>query len=88
MRQVTLEKYNLFGYRAYDRDPENSAQSFENYAKAIEDVSKALKQDYLTENGPFYNGTTLESVNKKYASDEEWYLKVYAYMEYLYDKLG
>ena len=86
--KIATEKYNLFGYRAYDRDPENSAQSFETYAKAIEDVAKAVKQDYLTQGGAFYNGTTIESVNKKYASDEEWYLKVYAYMEYLYDKLG
>ena len=85
---LAKEKYNLFGYKAYDRDPINSAQTFENYEDAIETITKALKENYLTENAVFYNGTTIESVNKKYASDEEWAKKIYAYMEYLYDKLG
>ena len=86
--QIANEKHNLFGYQAYDRDPLNSAKEFEDYKEGIETVAKALRENYLTEGGAFYNGTTIESVNKKYASDEEWYLKVYAYMEYLYDKLG
>ncbi len=85
---IAKEKYNLFGYKAYDRDPEENAQVFENYEECIETVAEALATNYLSETGKYYNGTTLEAVNQKYASDENWYTKVYAYMEYLYDKLG
>ena len=84
---LAKEKNNLFGYRAYDRDPINSAQDFESYVDAINVVAEALHKNYLTPTGSFYNGTTIESVNQKYASDKAWHEKVYKYMEYLYDKL-
>ena len=85
---LAIEKNNLFGYRAYDRDPINSAQDFESYEDAINVVAEALSKNYLTPTGSFYNGTTIESVNKKYASDKAWHEKVFSYMELLYDKLG
>ena len=85
---LAKEKNNLFGYRAYDRDPINSAQDFESYEDAINVVAEALSKNYLTPTGSFYNGTTIESVNKKYASDKAWHEKVFSYMELLYDKLG
>ncbi|MBR0426862.1 MAG: G5 domain-containing protein [Clostridia bacterium] len=84
---LAKEKNNLFGYRAYDRDPINSAQDFESYVDAINVVAEALHKNYLTPTGSFYNGTTIESVNQKYASDKAWHEKVYSYMEYLYGKL-
>ena len=85
---LAKEKNNLFGYKAYDRDPINSAQDFDTYEDAINVVAEALSNNYLTSTGSFYNGTTLQAVNTKYASDKAWYEKVYSYMEYLYDKLG
>lgn len=84
---IAREKNNLFGYRAYDRSPMESAKDFEDYEECINVVAEALSKNYLTETGSYYNGKTIESVNKKYASDEGWARKVYAYMEYLYDKL-
>lgn len=84
---LAKEKKNLFGYKAYDRDPINSAQDFESYEDAINTVAEALSKNYLTPTGSFYYGTTLEAVNKKYASDSGWHEKVFSYMEYLYDKL-
>lgn len=86
--QIAKNKNNLFGYGAYDRDPEGCANEFETYADAINTVASALKNNYLTETGSYYNGTTVEAVNTRYASDEKWSEKVYKYMEYLYDKLG
>lgn len=86
--QIAKNKNNLFGYGAYDRDPEGCANEFETYADAINTVASALKTNYLTETGSYYNGTSAEAVNTRYASDEEWSRKVYKYMEYLYDKLG
>lgn len=85
---LAKEKNNLFGYKAYDRDPINSAQDFESYVDAINVVAEALHKNYLTPTGSYYNGTTIESVNQKYASDKSWHEKVYKYMELLYDKLG
>ena len=85
--QIAKNKNNLFGYGAYDRDPEGCANEFETYADAINTVASALKTNYLTETGSYYNGTSAEAVNTRYASDEKWSEKVYKYMEYLYDKL-
>ena len=85
---LAKEKNNLFGYRAYDRDPINSAQDFETYVDAINVVAEALSKNYLTPTGSYYNGTTIEAINTKYASDKAWHEKVFSYMELLYDKLG
>ena len=36
--------------------------------------------------GKYYNGNTISSVNKKYATDKNWANAVYKYMQYLYGK--
>lgn len=98
MSSLALDKNNLFGFTAYDRDPYNSATTFENYEDAINNVAEALSKNYLhvrgtTVNdeiiatGSYFNGTTIKSVNMKYATDENWATKVYGYMELLYNKL-
>lgn len=96
--KLASEKYNLFGYMAYDRDPYNSATTFENYENSINTVAEALAKNYLyvngtkinddiTARGTYFNGTTIQSVNTRYASDQGWYEKVYGYMQYLYNRL-
>ena len=67
---IAKEKNNLFGYKAYDRDPEKYAQDFENYEECIETVAEALATNYLSPTGKYYNEPTLEGVNTRYASDE------------------
>lgn len=95
---LAINKNNLFGYMAYDRDPYNSAETFQNYQNAINTVAEALSvrylhpygtviSDELTATGTYYNGTTAASVNIKYASDSQWYNKVFSYMQYLYNRL-
>ena len=86
--KLAKTKNNLFGYGAYDRDPEGMANTFETYQEGINTVAEALKTNYLSPTGSYYYGSTLEDVNTKYASDKKWSDKVYSYMEYLYDKLG
>ena len=92
------DKCNLFGYMAYDRDPYNSAATFENYENSINTVAEALSTNYLyvngtkisdelTARGTYFNGTTVQSVNTRYASDQGWYEKVFGYMQYLYNRL-
>lgn len=95
---IAKDKNNLFGFAAYDRDPYNSAASFENYETCIDTVAKVLAKNYLNISGTkineeiiatasYYNGPTLSGVNTRYASDEEWANKVYKYMEFLYNRL-
>ena len=84
---LATQKKNLFGYKAYDRDPINSAQDFASYEDCINTVAEALSKNYFSTTGSFYNGTTVQAVNTKYASDKAWFTKVYSYMEYLYEKL-
>lgn len=96
--KLAQDKKNLFGYMAYDRDPYNSAATFENYENTINTVAEALSTRYLhvagtkitddiTATGTYFNGTTAKSVNVRYASDEGWADKVFSYMQYLYNKL-
>ena len=96
--KIALEKGNLFGYKAYDSDPYNSASTFENYAEGINTVAEALATRYLYANGTqisdeiiargtYFNGSTIQAVNTRYASDQGWYEKVYGYMQYLYNRL-
>lgn len=96
--KLAEEKKNLFGFAAYDRDPYNSAATFETYEECIDTVAQALAKNYLNQSGTkitedvvataaYYNGTTISAVNTRYASDENWANKVYSYMQYLYNRL-
>lgn len=96
--KIANDKNNLFGFTAYDSDPYNSATSFETYENAINEVAKVLATKYLhsagtkisdelTAIGTYFNGTTVKSVNVRYASDEGWADKVFNYMQYLYNRL-
>ena len=95
---LAKEKNNLFGFTAYDRDPYNSATTFENYESAINKVAETLSLKYLhvagtvvgeglIATGTYFNGTSAKSVNMRYASDENWADKVFSYMQYLYNRL-
>ena len=95
---ISLSKKNLFGYRAYDRDPGGSASTFANYAEGIDLVARVLVKYYLnpagtpiyggqTASGAYYKGSTVTAVNKSYATDTNWANAVYKWMLYLYDKL-
>ena len=95
---IALNKRNLFGYGAYDRDPSGSAATFETYSEGIDLVARVLVKYYLNPVGTaiyngeqavgtYYKGATLTAVNKSYASDKNWANGVYKWMMYLYNKL-
>ena len=95
---LAMDKHNLFGFAAYDRDPYNSAANFETYEECIDTVAKVIAKNYIHTSGTiitedvvatasYYNGPTLSGVNTRYASDINWANKVYKYMEYLYNRL-
>ena len=97
--QIAQDKNNLFGYGSYDESPYESSYDFDSYEESIETVAKSLVKYYLNPSGTkiydgetaaawYYNGPTLQGVNTRYASDKQWYTKVYNYMEMLYNRLG
>ena len=96
--KIALNKNNLFGYGAYDSNPYNGAYSFDDYAEAIDLVSRVFVKFYLnpkgtiiydgqSANGKYYSGNTLSAVNKRYATDKNWANGVYTHMQYLYNKI-
>jgi len=74
------ERNNIFGYKSYDSDP-SKTEWFSSKEECILVVAKYLSENYLAADGKYYNGTTLQEVNKRYASDKSWYLKVNNVME-------
>lgn len=95
---ISQSKKNLFGYKAYDRDPSGNASGFENYGQGIDLVARVLVKYYLnppgtsiydgeTAIGSYYRGSTITAVNTCYATDKNWANGVYKWMVYLYNKL-
>lgn len=96
--KLATKKYNLFGYGAYDSNPYNGAYTFSSYSESIDLIARVLVKHYInpsntkiydgeTASGKYYNGNTISSVNKKYASDTNWGNSIFKYMQYLYEKV-
>lgn len=96
--KLAKNKYNLFGYGAYDDNPYNGAYSFSSYSESIDLIARVLVKYYLNPagtkiydgqvaSGKYYSGSTISAVNKHYATDTNWGNAVYKYMEYLYGKI-
>lgn len=96
--KLATTKNNLFGYGAYDSDPYNSAYSFSSHSEGIDLLGRVFMKYYLNPagnkiygseiaTGSYYNGPTIEGVNKKYATDKNWKNGVYKWMEYLYNRI-
>ena len=66
-----VKRNNLFGYGAYTSNPDN-AYYFSSKRVAILYVARKLRVDYLSENGKFFSGYTLEGVNKRYCTNPQW----------------
>ena len=96
--RIARNKFNLFGYGAYDSNPYNGAYSFSSYSESIDLLARVLVKYYLNPkgtliydgqvaSGKYYNGSTVSAVNQKYATDKNWANCVYKFMEYLYNKI-
>ncbi len=95
---ICLNKKNLFGYGAYDRDPYTNAHSYTGYEASIDLIARVFAKYYLNPEGTviydgqvatgdYYNGSTLTGVNTRYATDQNWANAVYYWMRYLYNNL-
>lgn len=78
--KIATEKNNIFGFRAYDRSPYESASTFSTKAEGIDVVAKYLSEAYLTPGGTYYNGVSIDSIGKRYATDPQWANKVKQHM--------
>lgn len=96
--RLAKNKYNLFGYGAYDSNPYNGAYTFSSYSESIDLIARVLVKYYLNPpgtkiydgqaaSGKYYNGNTISAVNKRYATDSNWGNSVYKHMQYLYGKI-
>lgn len=74
--QIARAKNNLFGFMAYDATPFSSAGYFESFEAGIDYVARYLSQHYLTPGGQFYNGKSMAAINKRYATDQSWHVKI------------
>ncbi len=81
--KIAKQKYNLFGFQAYDNSAYQSAKAFDSYEQGIFHVADYLKKNYLSVDGKYYNGTTLSAIGKNYATDPKWAQKVEAIMKAL-----
>lgn len=70
-----MEYNNIFSYGAFDDDI-YKAIKFDSIEECITVVSGYLKDEYLTENGKWFNGLSIEAVNIMYASDQDWASKL------------
>lgn len=71
---ISLNKKNLYGWGAYDRDPEGLAHTSSGYEENIEYVASHIKSMYLTPGGEYYTGygPTLRGMNVHYATSRTW----------------
>ena len=95
---IAINKRNLFGYGAYDRDPYNHAHSYDGYPASIDLIARVFAKYYLNSagtpiydgqvaSGDYYNGATLTGANTRYATDKNWANAVYYWMKVLYNNL-
>lgn len=69
---IVRDKNNLYGFRAYDDSPTESAEGYDSFEDCIRNVMSYVRDEYLTSGGDYYNGPTLDGMNVKYATAEHW----------------
>lgn len=65
---IARMKANLYGFRAYDSSPYASAGKFKDFPDCIDTWTKWWVDNYLSEEGKYYNGNNEKGVNVRYAS--------------------
>lgn len=69
--KIAQDKNNLFGYGAYNHDPYNSAYHFKDIEDGVLYVAMKLRMNYLTKDGPYFNGYRVEDVNVRYSKTDD-----------------
>lgn len=74
-----FKENNMFGY---------GSMSFNSKEECIDFVAMKLKENYLSPNGKYHNGYTIDAVNKRYNGRVEWATTVTQIMGGLLRKLS
>lgn len=82
--KIAKDKFNLYGFQAYDEDAYGSAKMYANFEESIIDAAKKVTTEYIINGGKYYYGAVLGNksygMNVKYASDPLWGEKIAAHM--------
>jgi len=85
--RLFLEKNNLFGFGARDKNPLSRGLSFSSPKECLEKVVRYIAREYLNEGGKFYAGPNLLGMNRHYATDKSWCFKIMVLMNKIEDFL-
>ncbi len=66
----TLRQNNVTGYAVYSDDSKGA--TFSSIEECILKTAELLAEDYVNENGRFYNGLSISDINLLYSSDDKW----------------
>lgn len=69
---------NIFGY---------GRNSFDSYAECIDFVASKISKNYLSEEGRYYSGNTIDAVNRYYNGREAWAETVKSIFEKMLEKV-
>lgn len=75
---------NLSGYAVYSDCSEGA--NFPTRDDSVVATARLLKYDYLSQNGKYYNGTSLDSVNVLYSANPNWASNISSICNTLVDK--
>lgn len=77
--RLAKEKNNLSGFMAYNIETFENAKTFSSKRESILKTAELLSVNYLNKDGRYYNGTSVECINKRYCTlddgktpDREW----------------
>lgn len=70
--RIAQDKNNLFGFKAYDASPYKSASKYASKTDSIDAVARYLSEEYTDPSGKYYNGTSIEAIGRRYATDPKW----------------
>ena len=66
--KAAKERNNLFGWS----NPDGSLTRFNSVQECISHVSNKLSENYLREDGLYFNGCTVEGIGKRYCETDAW----------------
>ena len=85
--RFAIERNNLYGWNAVDSNPDK-AKFFDSKEQATLFVASRLKQNYLSENGRYFEGYSARAVDVHYCTDKAHADKIINIVNSLVEKLG
>lgn len=73
---LARHKHNYFGWGAFGPDPYRAAHAFSSREEGIRIVAEAMRVQYLSSTGRYFNGGNLAAMNRTYAADRRWADKI------------